>query len=145
MATVTDWVLLALAFYGLVAGLAQAARLLHRLGGAGRPAPLSIIVLIRNQEQVIEGVVRRLVSHAAARPTDLILVDLASTDDTGPILDRLHQQYPSLRLIQLPADHAGKACDTAMFLVRGPLSFVLDLRYRVAEEKLSQTLARFWK
>lgn len=150
LTTVTDWVIFALAFYGLVEGLGQAVRLLRRLGGTRRSAPLSIIVLIRNQEQVIEGVVQHLVSRGTARrgsdgTTDLVLVDVGSTDDTGSILDRLQEQFPSVRLVQLPADHAAAACDTAMFLARGPVSLVLDLRYKVGEEMLTQSLARVWE
>jgi len=145
-----DWVILALAVYGLAAAITQMTRLIRPWARAGEFASVTFIVLIRNQADLIEGVVRQLISHCATHEgsavnTDLILVDLASTDDTRPILNRLQQRYPHVKLIELPAEHAESACDTAMFLARGPIAVVLDLRYGVKEDALNNSLNVIWK
>ncbi|HWI52384.1 MAG TPA: glycosyltransferase, partial [Symbiobacteriaceae bacterium] len=124
-----DWVLLALALYGLASAIDHIAELLRSFRLKGKKASVSLLVLTRNQEQQIEGFVRDLLAMVRrdGNLCELVLVDLASTDDTPEILERLADEEP-LRVMRLPSDEPGAAYEAAHFLCRGKVSMVVDLR-----------------
>lgn len=79
------------------------------LSGARAPQ-VSIIVAARNEADAVEAAVRALVAQDY-RPLEIIALDDRSTDQTGPILDRLAEEYPALRIVhvgELPAGWLGK-------------------------------------
>lgn len=84
----------------VVTGLISALILLVARGPRGlfRPWPaISLIVLVRNQEAVVEGFVRELLRLAAASRCltfDVTVVDSGSSDATPQILERLGRRLP---------------------------------------------------
>jgi hypothetical protein len=90
------WPVLALALLGLglvVHGLRRL--LVRRPAGSGRTAVLaSLLVVARNSQDVIEGVLRDLIARYGWWPEtgpgfEVVVVDVGSTDDTPAILRRL--------------------------------------------------------
>jgi hypothetical protein len=142
-----DWVLLALALYGLTSAIEHSAEFLRALRLKGRPTPiLSLLVLTRNQEDQVEGFIRDLLTlvRREKTPYELVLVDLNSTDSTPAILERL-ADAEHVRLMKLPSDEPGPAYEAAHFLCAGKVSMVVDLRGRVDAPALLQTLHSVWK
>lgn len=142
-----DWVLLALALYGLTSAIEHSAEFLRALRLKGRPTPvLSLLVLTRNQEEQVEGFIRDLLTlvRREKTPYELVLVDLNSSDGTPAILERLADDE-HVRLMKLPSDEPGAAYEAAHFLCTGKVSMVVDLRGRVDAPAVLQTLQSVWK
>jgi len=144
-----EWVILALALYGVTVLLQSAARVLHRLRKP-RPFPMSIVVLLHNQEEQVEALVRGLFSSLGQigamveRAEEILLVDLESTDQTPAIVDCLVREHHNLRTVRLPRSQGISACDTALFLCRGPMALVIDLRQGGASKDVVAALLDNW-
>lgn len=83
-----------------------------------RPGPpVSMLVVLRNREQDVEYLMRRLASWRKHQwvELDLVVVDDSSDDDTGLILRGLQQKIP-FRLVALEptVEGAGSGADQAM-------------------------------
>ncbi|MGE5672741.1 MAG: hypothetical protein ACM3XM_02485 [Mycobacterium leprae] len=103
-----------LALYGLVCLVWEISRFLRL-----RAAPvLSLLLLVHNQEQQVEGFLRSLLgllrnSSGLSRDCRLLVVDLASTDQTGSILARLAQADPAIRFLRLAPEEMAEAYQLA--------------------------------
>lgn len=141
-----DWVLLALALYGLASAIDYGVDFLRALRRKEAAVPLGLLVLTRNQEDQIEGFVRDLLAlvRRDGSACELLLVDLASTDGTPAILERLAREE-RIRLVRLPSDETGPAYEAAQFLCSGKVSMVVDLRGKVDAPALLHTLQSVWK
>lgn len=141
-----DWVLLALALYGLASAIEHGADLLRSLRPKAEAPPLGLLILTRNQEEHVEGFVRDLMALVRREklPCELLLVDLNSTDGTPAILERLAREE-HIRLMKLPSEEPGPAYEAAHFLCSGKVAMVVDLRGRVDAPSLLQTLQVLWK
>lgn len=141
-----DWVVLALALYGLASAIEHVADLARSFRMKGTPTPISLLVLTRNQEEQIEGFVRDLMAlvRRDGTPCELLLVDLASTDGTPAILERMAREE-RLRLMRLSSDEPGPAYEAAHFLCTGKVTMVVDLRGKVDAPALLHTLQSVWK
>jgi len=65
----------------------------------------NVIITARNQEDVIEGIVRGFILKTAVDGNEdslvnIVLVDVDSWDDTPRIMERLAWQYPSIRFLK---------------------------------------------
>lgn len=141
------WLLLALAIYGLISVIGLVIRRVEA-GVASGNHGISLLVLIQNQEEQIEGFLRPLTKRLLARPSpkvgELILVDLASTDGTALILERLACEEPGLRVVQFSVDQSVTACESALFLCRNSVAMLIDLRGRVNTGAILHELAHIW-
>lgn len=100
-----------------------------------RPSiPLSMLVLVQNHADVLEGFLRTLLdfrTRLRGRLSDqLVVLDLGSLDDTPAIVERLAREIPGLYLLR--AERRGCTCmpviETAMGYCQTPAIVVLDLR-----------------
>jgi hypothetical protein len=142
------WLLLALAACGLASMGSLGMRWLRTARRPETPVPFSFLVLTRNQEHQIEGFLRALLgllrqSPRVAGVCDIVLVDLASTDATPYILERL-ARTENLRLVRLESDQVATGLEMAQFLSRGQLSTVIDLRGEVDVPAVLRTLHMIW-
>lgn len=140
------WAILALTLYGLIVLISGlVARLVDLVRPRG-PVAFSVLVLIHNQQDSAEGLIRSLALRDWGRAGrwEIILVDLESTDDTPLILERLARQFPHIRLVQLPKALVGTACDAAMFLCRSNIALLIDLRHSVSTEETLRILRAIW-
>lgn len=140
MPVIPDWVVIALAAWGVVSLALQLARALAH-SKVPTPRFRSTLLLVHNQEEQIEGVIRLL---SQGLPGTLVVVDVNSTDDTPRILERLVAGEPDIRLVRLSAEQAERACETGLFLCRDPLTLVLDLRTKVDARKSLSILGHRW-
>lgn len=136
----------ALALILIFCGLAIiGVRIFHRAERFSTPLAspvLRILVLIRNQEHHIEGLIRNLadtLQRTALTDSELLLVDLDSGDETPLILQRLTRQYDYMHLMQLPKGEATALGEVGCFFERNPVAILIDLRGQV---DLRQTIQR---
>ena len=125
-----------LAAYGLAtlaAGLWHGAR---RRGQRRNTRPfVSLLLLVRNQEDVVEGVVRELLGIAyLSRPGltnyELVAVDDGSADSSGEIMERLARGCQRIKFVRLDRlrESAESAAQVGLFLCRSRVVLLLDLR-----------------
>lgn len=144
------WIVLGLACYGLACAVGHGAWLIRRLGrsvGHRNAVPLSLVVLVRNQQDQVEGFVRELsarLSRRAASDWMCFLVDLASTDETPAILERLKRDQEHIRVIRLPPPRAAQALDTLLMLSQGGVLLLADLQAPASARKVLQRLEQYW-
>ncbi|MCL5677192.1 MAG: glycosyltransferase [Firmicutes bacterium] len=123
-----------LATYGLlvlVAGLSQSLRAWRR---GSRPPFVSVVLLARDLEAGIEGLILDVLSmdylsDRGAPNFELIVVDDRSTDSTPAILERLAQRHAALRVARLAeAGRPGQpAVEVGLFLATSPAVLVFDV------------------
>ena len=121
------WLIYGLAGVGVLAIGALLRGLVASVLARGRPRPfVSVVLLIRNQADVIEGLLRRLLTPQwfGGQPAfdyEVLAIEDGSSDDTPLILERLGEAYPALRVVYGEPDGTTAAC-------RSPVALVLDLR-----------------
>jgi len=97
-----DWLVWFLALYGLALLVAGIWEYVGGLLGRREPVPLvSLVVPVKDREDVIEGAVRSFVARygrgrGSGPAFELIFVDAHSSDDTPRILRRLACEYPGV-------------------------------------------------
>ncbi|HEY3368926.1 MAG TPA: hypothetical protein VGK74_28040 [Symbiobacteriaceae bacterium] len=141
------WLLWALALYGLVNAAGASERLFRRLFRPAVLPVLSLMVLVQNQESQVEGFVRALTGMLRQAPRaawrcELILLDVASTDGTGPILERLARRDPAIRVVRVRPDEV-----PAVFTFAhspGCLAVHLDLRGKLEAGPVLELLNKLW-
>ena len=66
------------------------------------PKKPEIVIIIRNAQDKIEGIVEDFYRISLYNLQELWIVDRGSTDDTPRILEKLSYRYPGLKVILLP-------------------------------------------
>lgn len=101
----TGWALLALACYVAVSVFVDLGLYLGARTRSRRASVVSLLVVVENQEQQIEGLVRALTAlrdiGSARVDAEIIVVDAGSEDDTPLIMERLCQTHGSVRYIRV--------------------------------------------
>lgn len=133
------WMLMAMAVYGLYVAVETLAGRLVPLWPGARGTPLRVAVVTQNHAEQIEGFLRSLLGimgRAQSRETpSLMLVDLASSDDTPDILDRLARDG-GLELVRATPEQIGDC------LAAGGVTLVVDLREGADSRILLNTMRR---
>lgn len=111
-----------------------------------RPSAVSFLLLVRNREHQIEGILRSLGyimrSHRLAR-SDLVVVDCCSEDETPRIIERLAPEVGNLRLVRL-SEHVCRgqvACEVGLLACRNRVVVLLDLLGSTSARPLLQAVA----
>ena len=73
--------------------------MIHSADNEG-PEGVTIVVPAYDEEDGIEGVVRRLSALDLRRPTELLVVDDGSADGTAGVLERLGAEFPTLTVLR---------------------------------------------
>ncbi len=102
-----------------------------------RSSRMDLVLVLRDLEDVIEGIIRQLGQVAPALAEGeldvmLVVVDDASRDQTPLIIERLTRCHPQLRFVHLEpgATRSESPVELGLSLSSGPLALVLDLRGR---------------
>ena len=145
MEAILAWIVLILAAWGLVGLLDLLVTWIWGLRPQ-REAGLTMLVLVQNEADQVEGFLRTLLSLVGnGRPsTRVVVVDVASTDETAAVLERMERHERRLSVVHLPPEQASRACETAIFLCDTPVKVIVDLRGRVDREALLRQIATLW-
>lgn len=119
--TAAVWGVMAMATFGVLGAIALLCERFRRLR---HPPDVAYLLLVRNQEDRVEGVVRSL---AWAADGDLLLADLGSVDDSPAILERLVREYPSAWFCRFGAGGLSEAVDAALRATEAPRVVILEL------------------
>lgn len=129
-----SWVVIALACVGLLAVLARIVRwVFPARPKAGLRPFTSLLVVARNKEASIEGLVRGLVMCGQRSGEnvlcEVVVVDDRSTDQTAAILERLTRRYPNLRTVSMSDLRGGiqSAVELGLFMCSSPVVLLLNL------------------
>ncbi|MDP2872885.1 MAG: glycosyltransferase [Bacillota bacterium] len=126
-----SWIVMALAGWGLLVLLVRIWRwLFGAYPRVVRKPSVSLLVVARNKETQIEGLVRGLLSIGQRRAgVEIIIVDDRSTDQTPAILERLARRNPSLRVVRMADMGSGvsSAVEVGLFLCSSPLVVMLNV------------------
>ncbi|HCJ10047.1 MAG TPA: hypothetical protein DHW14_02630 [Clostridiales bacterium] len=133
-----DWLVWFLALYGLCLLAVGAWEFLRETAARRKsPAPaVSLLVVVRNEEALVEGAVRRFIARhgppGRRRPVyELVLVDDRSTDDTPLILRKLEREYPGFVRVATVERGAGEEVSpvrVGVGLCRGEVLVGVDLQ-----------------
>ncbi|HHW28810.1 MAG TPA: glycosyltransferase family 2 protein [Syntrophomonadaceae bacterium] len=93
---------------------------------------LSLLLIVRNQAPIIEGVIKELLSYYSTSPKsfELVIYDDASTDDTPEILRCLSRRY-NCTLVFGQTAVGIKAMEKALSICRGKVVHFFLLTERV--------------
>lgn len=122
------WFVMAMVVYGATNAIVHIIVLIHRLRRP--PGGVAYLVLVQNQADRVEGVVRSL---AREETSDLMLVDLGSADDSPAILERLAIDYHHARFFRLGQAERSRVLATVMTATRAPFVVLVDLTLGMAE------------
>ena len=127
-----------LALYGLVLLLWQLARLLSTHVSAS--PYLSLLFVVRNQADIIEGLVREILAlHQTSLPLfDLVVIDDSSCDETPQILKRLNRNNAFTFIAGVPDI---QPLEAGLHACRGEVIGHFDLTWQV-NPRLVNCLAR---
>jgi glycosyltransferase involved in cell wall biosynthesis len=109
----------------------------HGLG----PAPtIGVVIPAWNAARFLRDAVESVFAQTV-QPTDLVIVDDGSTDDTGEVAASLADTFKGVRLIGQRNLGAGAARDAGIREVRGELVALLDADDRWLPNKLERQIA----
>lgn len=117
-------------------------------GGPGvEPAPISILIIVRDHEDEIEAFMRPLLGRpiSAGPPRveyELVVVDAGSGDDTWAILSRLAYRRPGLRLLRWHGAQGTDPFQAGRLICRHPVTITVDLTTGADLGSARATLAR---
>ncbi|MDR3562399.1 MAG: glycosyltransferase [Negativicutes bacterium] len=102
----------------------------------------SLLLVVRNSQEQIEGMIRSLLLETAAdrKWCELVVVDHASEDITPSVLDRLAAADPWIKVVHLPA--AARPAAEGIALCQGELICVLDFINRLRPDEFPAVLQK---
>lgn len=125
------WLLLALALFAayglatLISGLPRAWITFRR---RVVPPCYSLMLLVRDRADVLEGLVHNLAGAWGEHRYELVIVDDGSRDDTPAILRRLARRYPGLKtVVMAETDTRQSPVEIGLFLCRNRVVVLVDL------------------
>lgn len=62
---------------------------------------ISLVFIIKNQEEIIEGIIRKAFKYTHYRQLEIIAADFGSQDQTKIILEQLSLKYPDLKIVEI--------------------------------------------
>jgi cellulose synthase/poly-beta-1,6-N-acetylglucosamine synthase-like glycosyltransferase len=140
-------VLYLFALYGLISAILAVSRVRGTPGRRRSFRPfLSLLVLVKEGETYVEGLVRNLaglpyLNRAGLTNYDVVVVDEHSVDQTAQIIERLARRYGNVRFAR--AGHgAGRAAaiEAGLRLCRGRTAILLDATNRAETTDLLRTV-----
>ncbi len=104
---------------------------------------VTLLVPAFNEENGIEGVVRRLAALDLGAPTSVLVVNDGSTDGTAQCLAELEQELPSLRVLHHPVNRGyGASLKTGFQNAQTEVVVITDADDTYPEEPIAELIAR---
>lgn len=98
---------------------------------------ISLLFLVKNQENTIEGLVRRIFAAAYSQPVEVIAIDAGSTDKTRMILERLAAKSCMLKFVPSSEVQLSKRMQN---LCHGNIVYYFDLTSSINYNLMAKTL-----
>jgi glycosyltransferase involved in cell wall biosynthesis len=98
---------------------------------------ISVVVSTHNRAALLPQALEALFAQDGAPPYEVIIVDNASTDGTGALLEALTLRYPRLRHAREPRPGVSHGRNLGIALARAPLIAFTDDDVRVSREWLA--------
>lgn len=122
------WGAMAMIAYGTINAVATVTGLFRSL----RQLPgVAYLVLVQNQEERVEGLVRSLAGEADG---ELLLVDLGSADDSPAILERLAADLAPAQFFRFGATERSQALRAALRATEAPMVVLIDMQENKGEK-----------
>jgi glycosyltransferase involved in cell wall biosynthesis len=104
---------------------------------------VTFVVPAFDEENGIEGVVRRLSELDLGVPLEIIVVDDGSTDGTAAVLERIKPKYPTLSVVKHAQNKGyGAALKTGFLHARHAVVVITDADGTYPEARIGELLAR---
>lgn len=134
-----------LALYGLILLTCRVARF-FRNRTAEHPC-VSLLLIVRNQAAVIEGLVRDIFSfyHTLVPSFELVVVDDASRDETPEILQRLSRVAPFQFILMKEHRPGDRPLEVGLRACRGEVICYFHLTGQVHPRLITRLVARLLK
>lgn len=123
------WAAMAMMVYGAINALIHIIALIQSLRRP--PGGVAYLVLVQDQAERVEGVVRTLAREATS---DLLLMDLGSADESPAILERLTVHYEHAQFFRLGQAERSRALATALSVTHAPFVVLIDLSPDLAKK-----------
>ena len=142
------WILWPLAIYGAFVLLHRLIQALRRWPQRRARQPLaSLLVVARNKERTIEGLVRGLAAlgnATGAKVLEVIIVEDHSTDETAAIVERLARGLPAVRAVHMNevGERHGSPLEVGVFMCSSPIVLLFNLEGRMHPRLLLRAAAQ---
>ncbi len=98
----------------------------------------SFVFLVKNQQNIIEGLIRKAFADVYAHFLEVIAVDFGSVDQTKLILERLTKEFPNFRFL---ASSEEQGISKRMYsLCHGDAIYCFDLRSSINYNLMARTI-----
>jgi alpha-1,3-rhamnosyltransferase len=135
------------AVYGLFNIFYSISRYFFDAGKSGRNPTFSIILIVRNQEDAVEGIIRSIARRGFLDGNEgvllnLVVVDDYSRDQTPEILRFLAKEYKFLKVVRMEKIMEDKSSiEVGLSLCEGEVICILDVGVRIAPEKIADAIS----
>lgn len=99
---------------------------------------MTMVFLIRNQEDIIEGLIRDVYADTCIIPLEVVVVDLGSVDQTRMILERLAETFPGIYCLVSPDEP--ETLKRVYDLCHGSTIYFFDLAKSINYSLMSRTI-----
>lgn len=131
-------IIISLAMFGLYAIIEEIGKIAHC---SMTQMPTTILLVVQNAEERIERLVRCVQEEYSDHAmTDMVIADVASTDQTRMILARLAEENDSLRILH--SDTKQQGIKDGISVARGEVIHLCDLIHRLDADTCIDYLGR---
>lgn len=99
---------------------------------------MTLVFLVRNQENVIEGLIRDVYADTCVKPLEVVIADLGSVDQTQMILERLVKIFPGFYC--LTGKDEPETLKRVYDLCQGSTIYCFDLTKSINYSLMSRTI-----
>lgn len=99
---------------------------------------LSLLFLVKNQQDIVEGLIREVFADPFFRATEVVAIDCGSVDETRLILERLAGDFYNFKFVALSEEPG--LLKKVYRLCRGETIFCFDLTGPINYNLMSRTI-----
>jgi len=136
-----NWLLvtaLLIAIYSIIIFLHHVVESYRTRDFSSKVPGLSLMFLVKNQQDIIEGIIRTVFAATGKYPVEVMIVDAGSVDQTAKIITHLKGIFPELRFLNTGKD--GGVPKKISNLCHGEIIYFFDLTVPVNYGLMSRTV-----
>lgn len=103
---------------------------------------LSLILPAHNEAERLPKSLNQVQEYLSIQPYDyeVLVIENASSDETGRIVEEFQQDFPQLKLIRLEQGGKGNAIRAGMLAAKGEYRFMADVDFSMPVDEISKFL-----